>query len=71
MSQEIRINDTLSIDYGQLHSGPFVAIQRIDGGRVVLDVGEVRGLIDALSEAAARAAADAAGDDFTEVDDLW
>jgi hypothetical protein len=55
----IRVNGTLSVDFGELEAGPpqelgpFVLIARKNGGAVSLRPSEIPGLAEALGEALA------------------
>lgn len=51
--------------------GRYVRIVRDGGGLVHIRLDEVRGLVASLSELAARAAAEASGQDYVSPDDLW
>jgi len=69
---QIRISDTLGIETTGGESSPLgVRIIREGGGLVWVRLDEVKALVAALTEAGARIAADAAGDEFVETDDLW
>ena len=63
----IKVNDTLSVEWPA--DGSQVRVVRKDGGLVVLGLDEVRAVVSALAEAAARAAAAASGEEHQ--DDLY
>ena len=73
MVQEIRVSETLTVEIGTvMETGEkMLVLDRAAGGLVSVHLSEVKALVAALSEAAARLAAEAAGDDFVETDELW
>lgn len=71
MSHAIQINEALSVESQQQGDRLILRIVRKDGGIVTIRPGEINDLFKALTEAAARSAAAAVGDDFVSSDDLW
>lgn len=63
MSGKIQINETLSVESQWQGDKLVLRIVRIDAGIVTIRPGEINDLFRALTDLAARAAADAAGGD--------
>ena len=63
--QDIKVSETLKLELSMV-KGPQARLVRDGGGLVVLELSEVRSLIEGLTEAAARLAAIEAGDEFQD-----